>query len=693
MIIQLDTDLPDAKRAPYEEVAQLGAGGASPRGSTYARRVQSCAREHLLSNVLRWEKLPRAKALDIGLLWHGMLEIYYQAILAEQQGVPQPVSPGQQAFHFLQRFRDAEGWTDFYETCSRMMDAYVERWRHQQDWQLLAVEYTCGWTAETHPELVEQAGFELTTRLDLLIVDHSLRVTPFVRHVEHKCLVGSTRILDAATQKTCTIDELVALNKAPVVSSWDGDDMAWRRASVPFAQGTREVLEVVTRRGRRLRCTGNHPVLTPHGWVEAGRLERKSKIAVALGRMYESAPTPCADLCALLGYMLGDGAMTRRSFGKNDLGVVEDFCRRLERIDPAGRYSCAVYDGRPQVRVSTKHHLWRSLAAWGLGTCRAAEKFIPAEVMDYGLSGLRALIAGLWSTDGCIDLQVDRALRHRTPFKKPRIIYATRSQQLAVDLHEVLRRAGYDSSLKQSSVEYNGERRAYWTVQVVGDSRLHFIEDVRAGILPISRSYPVEHLAEIEALLRARDATSARAPIVWDSVETVLAVGREPVWDLSVPGTHSFVADGFVVHNSAHSLDALTVQGYSQDDQVLGQCFLGRYWVDWQREGYPAYLGALVNITTKAKAPKCERLPVQPSDAQLLEWAGSKRYWHKQAETYAADGYPKNYTQCTRRFGRCSHFDFCRGNPLIDAATLVRADEANDLPPGYRKNVAVPEEG
>ena len=37
---------------------------------------------------------------------------------------------------------------------------------------------------------------------------------------------------------------------------------------------------------------------------------------------------------------------------------------------------------------------------------------------------------------------------------------------------------------------------------------------------------------------------------LWLTVREVRVAGIEPVYDLLVPGTHSFVADGFVQHNS-----------------------------------------------------------------------------------------------------------------------------------------------
>jgi replicative DNA helicase len=35
-----------------------------------------------------------------------------------------------------------------------------------------------------------------------------------------------------------------------------------------------------------------------------------------------------------------------------------------------------------------------------------------------------------------------------------------------------------------------------------------------------------------------------------DEIQTVASAGREPVFDLVMPGTHNFVANGLVCHNS-----------------------------------------------------------------------------------------------------------------------------------------------
>ncbi len=48
----------------------------------------------------------------------------------------------------------------------------------------------------------------------------------------------------------------------------------------------------------------------------------------------------------------------------------------------------------------------------------------------------------------------------------------------------------------------------------------------------------------------AAAAQRATADVCWDTVDSIEPAGREEVFDITVPGTHNFVADGLVVHNS-----------------------------------------------------------------------------------------------------------------------------------------------
>ena len=72
-----------------------------------------------------------------------------------------------------------------------------------------------------------------------------------------------------------------------------------------------------------------------------------------------------------------------------------------------------------------------------------------------------------------------------------------------------------------------------------------FVESFYAN--PLTRA-DLPRLAEVvpDPLL----ADLARSDVRWDTIVSITELGDEPVFDATVLGTHNFVADGIVVHNS-----------------------------------------------------------------------------------------------------------------------------------------------
>ena len=57
----------------------------------------------------------------------------------------------------------------------------------------------------------------------------------------------------------------------------------------------------------------------------------------------------------------------------------------------------------------------------------------------------------------------------------------------------------------------------------------------------------------------------ANSDVYWDAVVSITPDGEAPVYDLTVPGTHNFVAGNIVVHNSIEQ-DADVVLFIYRDD-------------------------------------------------------------------------------------------------------------------------------
>ena len=57
------------------------------------------------------------------------------------------------------------------------------------------------------------------------------------------------------------------------------------------------------------------------------------------------------------------------------------------------------------------------------------------------------------------------------------------------------------------------------------------------------------NVATLEAIER-RAATLAESDLFWDEITSIEPIGEQPVFDATVPGTHNFIANGIVAHNS-----------------------------------------------------------------------------------------------------------------------------------------------
>ena len=94
-----------------------------------------------------------------------------------------------------------------------------------------------------------------------------------------KCLAGSERVLDPATGAYLPLLEWAERLRPVLTLNETTHRLRPASVSMFHAQGAREIVEVTTRLGRTLRCTPNHPVLTPEGWMPVGGLMPGTHVA------------------------------------------------------------------------------------------------------------------------------------------------------------------------------------------------------------------------------------------------------------------------------------------------------------------------------------------------------------------------------------------------------------------------------
>ena len=241
------------------------------------------------------------------------------------------------------------------------------------------------------------------------------------------------------------------------------------------------------------------------------------------------------------------------------------------------------------------------VGAWGKG---AAEKSVPAGVFPLRRELIALFLNRLFATDGWATVLASG---------QAQLGYATASERLARQLQHLLLRFGVIASLRERSVKYRGGRRTAWQLDVTdarsmrtfaGEIGIFGKEDAVARVLAAveGKRYqtnrdrvPREVWARIaeakgdeswaslgrragiagwtnlhvgaralgrDRLARFADALGdadlralASSDVYWDQVVSIEPLGRKQVYDLTVPGTHNFVANDMCVHNTAFTLN------------------------------------------------------------------------------------------------------------------------------------------
>jgi replicative DNA helicase len=240
------------------------------------------------------------------------------------------------------------------------------------------------------------------------------------------------------------------------------------------------------------------------------------------------------------------------------------------------------------------------LRALGIFGQRSHEKRVPAAAFLLSTRQIALLLRHLWATDGTI--AVRRGGRGRDA-----VSYATNSEALARDVAALLLRLGIVARITAAK---NGAYRSSFMVQVSGvDDQRRFLDVIgafgprraqadRLAVRLHGRTaktnvdtLPIEFFERVRSLMRARGISqrkmaalrgptyggtshfrfapsrvvlheyadllddpelraAAASDLFWDRVVAIEAAGEEAVYDLTVPGPASWLADGVASHNS-----------------------------------------------------------------------------------------------------------------------------------------------
>jgi deoxycytidine triphosphate deaminase len=384
-----------------------------------------------------------------------------------------------------------------------------------------------------------------------------------------KCVTGDTRLVDADTGAYVPITEM---RWGKRTLAWDGSRLRPAKVSAFVPQGSREIFELRTRAGLRIRATANHPFRMLDRWVSLSDLRVGDRIAVAR-EIPVFGQTPIPDWEAtLLGLMISEAQ-----------------CDTADPAMVALLESAVAASGRVE---KNRTHDWLRNLGLNVG---AGDKFVPQIVFTAPEHSVRLFLQALFSGDGSID-HSDAGVF---------LEYYSKSRRLIEDVHHLLLRFGIFSLIREKTTAI-GTRAC--KIQITDkDQVLRFAHRVgfspgsakqqllKEQVLPMIAAQP-RRKSNFDTLPReawAAAATAARvgglslssldiraqpdqsmpmsaaarvalmtgdpyvSPLVdgpvWDVVERIEPAGIEEVFDITVPTLHNFVANDFIVHNSTYA--------------------------------------------------------------------------------------------------------------------------------------------
>mgnify|MGYP006265970113 CR=1 FL=1 len=420
-----------------------------------------------------------------------------------------------------------------------------------------------------------------------------------------ECVTGDTRVMLADGSRR-PIESLVG--QQPEVLTIDHQGMlATAHSDLVWAVGRRRVFRINLASGRSIQCTSRHRLRTLWGWRRAEDIRFGDRLGVT-----RRLPEPTATMrwsepaLILLGHLVGGGS----NITHQPLRYTTASEETSEVVRQAAESMGSVVkrrDGRGdwhQLLISGNGNRWHpaGVGQWlkelGIFGQRSREKTLPEALFQLSVDQLALFVRHLWATDGRITVARNGRIR---------IHFSTASGRLARDVADLLLRFGIFGRVRHVK---HPQRGGWFTVDVSGArdqlvflnrigasaSQADQIDGMRAKLEAARINTNVDTLPrEVSDTIRERllesgishremarlrgtayggSAQFAFAPsretvrgyadllgddalqylasddLLWDRVVSIEDAGEEMVYDLTVPETECWLADGIVSHNS-----------------------------------------------------------------------------------------------------------------------------------------------
>ena len=330
-----------------------------------------------------------------------------------------------------------------------------------------------------------------------------------------------------------------------------GRTQAFTQASIVFRTGVKPVFKLSTKEGYSVRATEDHRIMTARGWVEMRDLQAGDRIHI-LNRKGGFGTTGSLELGRTLGWVVGDGTVKSDEvvmsfFGEEKQELAPMFAGYATSLaEPLTRSRCGYTVGvldvakRDEARVASTR-LLAIAEEYGL----TVEKLrVPEQVFTGSEEMQGGFLQALFTADGSFQDGGEKGGSARL---------ASNSETLLAGVQQLLLNFGIASRIYanrrqagwRNMPDSNREMKPYWCAaqhELVISKRNLAVFATEIGFLVQRKQQQLDDYLKHGKRGVYSESFTAR-------VESVEPDGIEEVFDLNEPLTHSFVANGVVVHN------------------------------------------------------------------------------------------------------------------------------------------------
>jgi len=293
---------------------------------------------------------------------------------------------------------------------------------------------------------------------------------PIILTGSRGCLTEDTLIF--TSKGLLTIKEIRSninkyVNDLEVVS-FNNKEFVFSPVNALWENGNQKVYEVITRSGRKLKCTDNHPFYNSMRWVtikdglsKGDIISLPDKILPKPKREFKDVRIFDNSFARVIGYLIADGGLSQNTmlFHNQNIHSRQDFIRCLKIL------GVDFIEKKERVVIKKKKGIiYDFLKKEGLLGKLSVNKFIPKEMFSWSADEINNFFSAYLMTDSYIN-------------KRYVEIY-TSSKKLSNDLLLLLQQQGYIFNKYYKKAKCNGKEFDSWRLIAYSKQARNFLKSL-----------------------------------------------------------------------------------------------------------------------------------------------------------------------------------------------------------------------